>query len=157
MEIQIMTTLLERRKIEALFAKAIYEEILPELGEEKSLTLLGNVARKLALDMGQKLAEEKSGETNLHSFSDIQSIWRAGGALEIEEHEQRDDYLAFDVVRCRYADMYREIGAEKLGASLSCNRDGTLCEGYDKRIKMQRTKTIMEGFDHCDFRYTFKE
>jgi hypothetical protein len=36
---------------------------------------------------------------------------------------------------------------------LSCNRDATFCEGYDPRIKLTRTQTIMGGASHCDFRY----
>jgi len=30
-------------------------------------------------------------------------------------------------------------------------------EGFNPRMKLVRTKTIMEGNDHCDFRIIFKE
>jgi hypothetical protein len=50
--------------------------------------------------------------------------------------------------------MYREMGLADLGALLSCNRDGSFCDGYDPRLKLTRTQTIMGGADHCDFRYT---
>ncbi len=150
-----MTTLLERRRIEAEFAKAVYDEMLPDLGAEKSLALLGNVARKLARTMGQDLAA-RDGETSLESFANVLAPWRQGGAMEVEPREQTDEVLAFDVVRCRYAEMYSEIGAQDLGAALSCNRDGSLCEGYDPRITMTRDETIMAGHARCNFRFTLK-
>ena len=59
----------------------------------------------------------------------------------------------FNVVRCRYSEMYRAMGLAELGAVLSCNRDGAFCEGYDPRLKLTRTQTLMEGATHCDFRY----
>ena len=37
----------------------------------------------------------------------------------------------------------------------NCQRDGTFCEGYDKRLTLRRTQTIMQGASHCDFDYTY--
>lgn len=70
---------------------------------------------------------------------------------------QDDETLAFNVTRCRYAEMYRSMGLGEIGHLLSCNRDGTFIEGYDSRIKMERTQTIMQGASHCDFRYRMTE
>ncbi|MEC8921377.1 MAG: L-2-amino-thiazoline-4-carboxylic acid hydrolase, partial [Actinomycetota bacterium] len=41
-----------------------------------------------------------------------------------------------------------------LGALLSCNRDGTMVEGFNPEIRFERNQTIMGGADHCDFRYS---
>jgi len=61
-----------------------------------------------------------------------------------------------DIRRCRYAETYRAMGLGEIGAVLSCERDGAFCEGYHPRIKLARTQTIMQGADHCDFRYRFE-
>jgi hypothetical protein len=45
----------------------------------------------------------------------------------------------------------RRLG--KIGHLLSCQRDGTFCEGYDCRI----TETIMHDASHCDYDHTFEE
>ena len=71
--------------------------------------------------------------------------------------ERGDKVFAFDVIRCRYAEMYREMGLAEIGPLLSCQRDGSFCEGYDPRIKLTRTQTIMQGASHCDFRYESEE
>jgi hypothetical protein len=57
------------------------------------------------------------------------------------------------VTRCRYAEMYRELGMADLGRVLSCNRDGAFCMGFNPAIQLTRTQTIMEGAACCDFRY----
>jgi hypothetical protein len=43
-----------------------------------------------------------------------------------------------------------------LGAILSCGRDGALGDGFNPRMRLVRTQTIMEGAGHCDFRYTME-
>ncbi len=59
----------------------------------------------------------------------------------------------FNVRRCRYSEMYREMGLAEIGDLLSCGRDGAFCTGYNPAIKLTRTQTIMAGASHCDFRY----
>ena len=62
--------------------------------------------------------------------------------------------LDFNVKRCRYAEMYREMGIGEIGDLLSCQRDGDFCIGYNAEIEFRRTQTIMGGASHCDFRYS---
>jgi hypothetical protein len=45
------------------------------------------------------------------------------------------------------------MGLGEIGDIVSCNRDGAFCKGYDPRIALTRTQTIMSGASHCDFRY----
>jgi L-2-amino-thiazoline-4-carboxylic acid hydrolase len=47
-----------------------------------------------------------------------------------------------------YDEMRPAIGEEK-----ARNRDGAFFEGFDRRIRLTRTQTIMGGASHCDFRY----
>ena len=48
------------------------------------------------------------------------------------------------------------MGLGKIGHLLSCNRDGTFCQGYDPNITLERKQTIMEGASCCTFRYRYK-
>ena len=81
----------------------------------------------------------------------------AGIRNPIEVKEQSDTRYRYNVTRCKYAEMYRDMGLGEIGHLLSCQRDGTFCEGYDDRIKLKRTQTIMQGASHCDFDYTFEK
>ncbi len=50
----------------------------------------------------------------------------------------------------------REIEARIVAPLLSCDRDGTMVEGFNDRMRFERTQTIMGGATHCDFRYTLE-
>lgn len=150
-----MPTLLERRRIEAEYAKAVYQELVAEIGADAAYGVIGRIARRLALQAGETFAE-RDGQTNLATFAELIAMWQEGGALEIEWHEKNEAELRFDVVRCRYAEMYEDLGIRHLGSALSCNRDGSLCEGYDRRIRMERDTTIMEGDACCNFRFVLE-
>jgi len=102
------------------------------------------------------MAAAQGGATSLQSFVDLQPQWTRGGALEVSLREAGEDRFAFDVTRCRYAEMYRAMGLGEIGHLLSCQRDATFCEGYDPKLKMTRTQTIMQGADRCDFRYRYE-
>ena len=55
----------------------------------------------------------------------------AEDALVIDVKRRDPEGFDFDVKRCRYAEMYREMGLGEIGHLLSCNRDGAFCQGYD--------------------------
>jgi L-2-amino-thiazoline-4-carboxylic acid hydrolase len=148
--------MLERRRIEAEILKPVYEALVARLGEAAARDILTTAIRQSAIAQGRTFAEAGGGETDLDSFAALLPQWTTGGALEMTVQRRDAGHLEFDVTRCRYAEMYRAMGLGSIGHILSCNRDGTFCEGYDDRIKLERTQTIMGGASHCDFRYRFE-
>jgi L-2-amino-thiazoline-4-carboxylic acid hydrolase-like protein len=146
--------ILTQRRIEAAFAKGVYEEMKAELGEDAAKRILGSAVIKLAKQAAAEMARAApGGVASLDSFRGIQSRWTAEDALRTEVVESNEHAFHFNVTRCRYAEMYRAMGLADLGAVLSCNRDGAFCEGYSSHLKLQRTQTLMAGASHCDFRY----
>jgi len=147
-------SLLERRRIEAEFAKALLDVMAENVGRERAIELLSETVTRLAETAGRDFAREAhAGRADLSAYAEILPVWSRGNALEIDLKRQDEGRLEFDVTRCRYAEMYRDLGIPELGSVLSCNRDGAFCKGFNPAIKLTRTRTIMEGADHCDFRY----
>ena len=150
--------ILTQRRSEAAFAKGVYDEMKAELGEATAKRILAGAVSKLAKQTAAEMARQApGGEPSLDAFRAIQPRWTAEDALRIDVVKSTESEFAFNVTRCRYAEMYRAMGLAELGAVLSCNRDGAFCEGYDKRLKLQRTQTLMGGATHCDFRYRWAE
>ncbi len=149
--------ILQRRRIEAEIIKPIYEEMKAAFGEAAAKGVIERAIRKAAIEAGKQFAAMAKEGTSLASFAAIQPLWTKEDALRIEPLRQDAEHLDFNVVRCRYAEMYREMGLGEIGHLLSCNRDGTFIEGYDERIEFQRSQTIMGGASHCDFRYRMRE
>ncbi len=151
-----MTSILERRRIEAQFAKALLAELERHLGREQALAVLSDAVVRMAQASGREFAAEQGGEKDLAAFAAVLPKWQQDDALELEFVERTPDRLAFNVTRCRYAEMYRELGIPQLGTVLSCNRDGEFCRGYNPEIEFSRPHTIMEGASCCNFRYTLE-
>lgn len=145
-------SLLQRREIEAKVLGPFLRELEAEIGRERTLALTRRAIEALARESGAELAREL-GETTLLAFSQAIDRWAENDALEIDWIERNDSSLAFNVVRCRFAELYRALGLEDLGSSLSCRRDFALVEGFNPEIALTRTQTLMDGATHCDFRF----
>lgn len=149
--------ILQQRRIEANIMKHVYESLLARFGVEQARDIVRETVSKAAIEQGAGLAEQIEGDPDLNDFLDILPLWTKDGALEIDVLEAGAEALNFNVERCRYAEMYREMGIGDIGDLLSCQRDGDFCIGYNKNIEFSRTQTIMAGASHCDFRYKLKE
>ncbi|UCH26665.1 MAG: L-2-amino-thiazoline-4-carboxylic acid hydrolase [Trueperaceae bacterium] len=143
---------LKRREIEARILKPFVEAVGAELGHERTRELLQHVVIEAAEGDGYAM-RGNTDSPGLIEFAQMWEPWFRGGALEIEEIERNEARWYFNVTRCRYAELYKELGLEQLGGVLSCNRDAALIKGYHSSIELKRTQTLMEGADCCDFRY----
>jgi len=142
---------LTRREIEALISGPLIRAFIREVGREKALAVVGKVIESLAFENGVQLAKQM-GNNSLTAFAEGLSAWGTGGAYEMEQLELSETRYEFNINRCQYAEMYKELGMADLGVILSCSRDFELVAGFNPRMKLTRTKTIMKGCDHCDFR-----
>ncbi len=144
-------TMLLRREIEAGIAGPIIRGFIEEMGREKALAVVRKTIDALALESGRALAGSLGGNS-LADFAKGMEMWQAGGAYDLEELELTPEVYAYNITRCRYAEMYRLLGLADLGAALSCQRDFKLVEGFNPGLRLERTQTIMEGGAFCDFR-----
>jgi len=144
--------ILTRREIEARIVAPLLEAFAAEIGNERALEIVQTVILQIARQQGEQLAQQMGGCSLVH-FAAAQEAWKKGDAMDVEMLEQDEYRLAFNVTRCGYADMYRQLGITGLGRALSCGRDFALIEGFNPEIRLTRTQTIMEGATCCDFRY----
>jgi hypothetical protein len=149
--------ILARRRIQAEVIKPIYEVMKRELGAERAQAIIGEAISSDAVREGRHYAAQEPGGADLRSFARLQRLWEQDDALEVEVLAADGDRFDYDVKRCRYAEMYREMGIGEIGHLLSCNRDADFIVGYDDRVELQRRSTIMRGGSCCDFRYHVKQ
>lgn len=149
-----MASILERRRIEAEFALNLFNAMKDRFGETAAREVLEAAVKDAARAFGRQLAAQEDGEPDLETFAKRLPMWQAEDALQIDVLEATPEKLSFNVRRCRYAETYKEIGADHIGDILSCERDGEFCVGYSQRMKLKRTQTKMKGAEYCDFRYT---
>ena len=147
---------LKRREIEARILMPVLTALGEEFGREKVLETARRVIIEVARAQGKELSERMGGDSLGH-FATALEAWKKGDAYRMDVLEQSDERFAFNVTRCRYAEMYRALGIPEVGALLSCNRDFALIEGFNPGVRLTRTQTIMDGASHCDFRFVRTE
>jgi hypothetical protein len=144
--------LITRREIEARIVGPLLERFSQELGSEKAEQIIHKVIAELSRAHGQELAKA-AGSNTINDFAKSLEAFGKGGANEMQILVLDDERFEFNMTKCKYADLYKAIGNPRLGVILSCTCDFSLCHGFNPRIKLTRTQTIMEGGAYCDFRF----
>jgi predicted ArsR family transcriptional regulator len=147
---------LTRREVEARILIPLINALGEAFGRDAVLAIVRDTIVKIAREQGAALGQQMGGNSLKH-FVDSLAYWTRDKALEIEVIEESDEVLSFNVTRCRYAELYESLGIREIGTSFSCTRDYALIEGFNPEISLERTQTIMEGAEYCDFRYRRKK
>ncbi len=143
---------IEKRAIEALAIAPVIRALSQKIGRGEALAILLEVNQQEAFHRGQrKMGEE--GQNGIEELVNEVAGWGEGGVWEMDVIEQTLTSYFFNVTRCPYYDKYKELGLEEFGVGFSCCRDEPFARGFNPQLELVRTKTIMEGADHCDFRY----
>ncbi len=150
-------SMLELRRIEAAILKDVYDIAVERHGKEEAQEIIGRAVSKSAVAQGKSMRGEGKENPDLEDFADLIPLWELDGVLEVDILHRSKEQLDFNIKKCTYSQMYREMGLADIGHLLSCNRDGSFCVGYNPDIKLERTQTIMKGASHCDFRFTLKK
>jgi len=143
---------IEKRAIEALAIAPVIKAVAQRLGRDEALVILQKVNQQEAFQRGRSMAEDME-RNGIEELVDDVAGWGRGGVWEMEVLEQTPTTYFFNVTRCPYYEKYKELRLEEFGVGFSCCRDEPFARGFNPQLRLKRSKTIMEGADHCDFRY----
>lgn len=146
--------LLQQREIEMKVLGPVIRAFAEEFGKEKTYDLVRKTMQEISRSLGKEKAFNGGGLENLKEK--CISKWNEGGALEVKMKEDLDSVLSFDVTRCEFANLYKELGFGDIGSLISCDRDSAFLEGFDPELELVREKTLMGGDSLCDFCYRKK-
>ncbi|MBR1132326.1 L-2-amino-thiazoline-4-carboxylic acid hydrolase [Bradyrhizobium iriomotense] len=150
-------SVIEQAKIQAQVLVPLVKALQAELGEARANVLVRKALGDLYRRFGEEFWKAKNTANNEADLGKaVSSAFRTyarDDALAYDVIEQTADAFAFDVTRCAYAEFYKALGEPELGFLLICTADFATAEGFGPDIRLTRTQTIMQGADHCDFRY----
>jgi fumarate reductase iron-sulfur subunit len=147
---------LVRREIQTPVAACLLKGFVEALGYEQAMQIASVAIQGDARVAGKMMAERIGGNTMADLLRVVREIWAEDEALEFDVLEMNEERLSFNVTRCRYAELYEQMGVKEFGYCLSCNRDEPLTKGFNPRMRLVRTQTIMEGANFCDFRFVLE-
>jgi predicted ArsR family transcriptional regulator len=150
----ISIPLIAQREIEANMAVALINRYAAAMGRTQAIAIAREAIQNLAENAGQQMAITMGNNSLVELAQVVREVWALEEALQLSFIDTSSDRLAFDVHRCRYAELYDRLGLRDMGFHLSCCRDAAFARGFNPAIQMERTRTIMEGASTCDFRFT---
>ena len=152
---------LERRRIQGEIIKPIYDELVAEIGRDAAKALLARAVRaSVRAEAARAAAAIEDDRSSMDAFAAnfqktyVEQAPEAG--LDVEVLRSDAEHLDFDVTRCRFVEVYTELGLGDVADILSCNRDGAFASDFDPNIRLDRAQTIAEGAPTCTFRYTYR-
>lgn len=128
-----------------------------EIGSEKFVAMLRNVidegGKKRSAEYARKL-----GKNDLAAYT--QNFRQQGGfyqkALTFQIVEDTPRAFEVKITECLWAKTYRDANAADLGYLLSCYGDYAAAKGFNSKMRMIRTKTLMQGDAFCNHRYVIE-
>jgi hypothetical protein len=149
--------LIEQIKIQAQVLVPLVKALEAELGEQRAHAIVRGALADQFRAYGERwwrAQGERSAEDKLAASFER---FAAADALDYEVVQHAPDAFDVNVTGCRYARFYQKIGVPELGFLLVCSSDFPMAEGFGSGVQLTRTQTIMQGADHCDFRYALKK
>jgi L-2-amino-thiazoline-4-carboxylic acid hydrolase len=136
----------------------VLQGLAQELGKECFLEALKNVASESAL----KAAKDSARQLPCNDFAAFNASMREPShfgkhILTLEIVEDTPQAVQVQVTECLWAKTFREMGAAEIGYALICYRDYADCQGFNPKINLTRSKTLMQGDDYCNHRFVWGE
>jgi hypothetical protein len=145
-----------RREVQAPIAACLIREFAGVLGLHRALEVATAAIQANGTLAGRAMAQRYGGYSLRDLARVAKEVWTEDDALTLHILEETEARLSFDVTRCRYVELYERLGMKDLGFCLSCSQDAAFARGFNPRIKLVRTQTIMGGAPFCDFRFTLE-
>jgi hypothetical protein len=143
--------LVDRVKIQSEVLVPLIKGLEKELGKERARELVRGTLADFYRDMAKDLA---TAHGSLGAMQALGEVSAGGDAIDVEVKEMSAEKMDFDITGCRYAQFFQQIGEPELGFLLVCSADFPMTDGIPG-VQLERTQTIMQGADFCDFRYRF--
>jgi hypothetical protein len=127
------------------------------LGEDQLIKVLKKVSYEAALKAGRDTAQQLPSADFAAYKALVREQSRFGKhVLTLEIVEDSPQALEVKITECLWAETFRGKGVAEIGYAILCHRDYADCQGFDPRIVLHRSKTLMQGDDCCNHRFVWQ-
>ena len=141
---------LERVRTQAEVLVPLIKRLEAELGTERAHRMVREVLSSYFRSCADEYVRAAEGDP-VRAFVHFAADTTAGEVIETEQLEGAPGEVNFDVTDCKYAKFFKSLGEPELGFLLVCAMDFDVADVLG--LGLQRTTTIMQGADRCDFRW----
>ena len=134
------------RELEKMLGKEAAHKFIGDLWERERVRRTKERVKKNPYKSFEDWVQRKEGDTSMWSYTNID-----------EPTIVTDNTRICNTIGCLWADTYREWGAEDIGYLIECKPDYAVIAAQHSNLKLERTKTLMQGDDCCDFKFIWDE
>jgi hypothetical protein len=145
----------DRVKIQTEILLPLFRRMRDELGNERACEMLRGAVAEYAMAFGQSI-RASDGDSSLDKLQKAIPVFAGGDALEVEIIAYTKEELTFNVVKCKYAEFFHDLGEPEFGAILTCAVDPGLTKAFGQNLEFERSQTRMGNASHCDFSWKEK-
>lgn len=133
-----------------------YIDLMEELAK-----VVGRAELMEMIKKGKDAIKMKGAENNpnfkLSEFGNyVKNSEYFNNALTFEIIENTDTLFEIKITRCLWAKTFQEKNAADIGYATICHGDFSGAKAMHPKLHLDRTKTLMQGFDCCHERYVFE-
>lgn len=104
------------------------------------------------------------GELRVSNLEEFKDYWKTvsygdyfSQVVTVDFPQESDTELHCKYTECLFAKTFRDLGAEDLGKIIGCDGDHPFIKTMNPNLRLERTKTLMEGHDQCNHRFFWDE
>ncbi|UCC73181.1 MAG: L-2-amino-thiazoline-4-carboxylic acid hydrolase [Gemmatimonadota bacterium] len=125
-----------------------------QIGEDEFIEMLKQASMEAGRQGGENQARSVAANdlaTFVTPLTDPDRFWQH--ALTWEIVENTDTTFGVEISECLWARTFREAEAADIGYAGICHGDFAWASGFNPQMRMERTKTLMQGHDCCNHRW----
>ena len=126
-----------------------------EFGKERVKEVLTKWSERVGSESAPKGIEDFAGFKEFWKTTLESENWKK--ILSCSFRSDTDSRLECEYTECLYSQTMKDMNAQDLGYILFCHPDFAMAETINSSLKLERTKTLMQGDDYCDHVYSWTE
>jgi hypothetical protein len=144
------------------FAFKRFARLMKSFGDEIGKDNLVEMMKRIIDNMIKKEALKEAKDFQVKDFASFRAGWRKepdrfrGHVHTYAIVEDTDKAIENRVTECLFAKTLRDADAADIGYAYFCYGDFAMARAYNPKLRLIRTKTLMQGDDCCNHRYVWE-
>ncbi|MHA2432861.1 MAG: L-2-amino-thiazoline-4-carboxylic acid hydrolase [Candidatus Thorarchaeota archaeon] len=129
------------------------------LGKEKTHEIIKSMSERNGAEFARKVGERERFESMAEYLAYTKKVYGSeyySHVLTGKWKEAPNEYW-FTCTECLNAKVFRDMDAADLGYIMLCNIDFAMTSAFHQKLRLERTKTLMEGDECCNFHCTWED
>ncbi len=127
-------------------------------GNERFIDVLQEVSSQVAVESvrnRERRTQDRSLASAVAYLKRPNRFWK--NVITVEFVKETPNTCEIKVTECLWARTFREYGAGDIGYACICHPDFATAAAFNPKLRMERTKTLMQGDDYCNHRWILGE